>query len=146
MSRFFTLMEARELLPVVDRAIRAAVQAKTSYEQSEGAIQGLLHRIMMSGGMLVDRYAVESMKSTRQSSGERLKSAVEEIQEIGCVVKDLNTGLIDFPTLFRGEEVYLCWRMGETDIQFWHGVHEGFAGRRAIDQFFIENHQGSAPN
>jgi hypothetical protein len=100
----------------------------------------------MSGGMMVDRFAVETIKSTRHSNGERMKSAVEEIQEMGCLIKDLETGLIDFPTLLRGEEVYLCWRLGETDIGFWHGVHEGVAGRRAIDQFFVDNHQGSAPN
>jgi hypothetical protein len=146
MARYFTLVEARQLLPVVDRAIRAAVQAKASYDQSEQTLQQLLQRIIMAGGMLVDRYAVESMKTARQSSGERFKTAIEEIQEIGCLVKDLDTGLLDFPTLFRGEEVYLCWRMGETDIEYWHGVHEGFAGRKAIDQFFVENHQGGTPN
>jgi hypothetical protein len=146
MSRFFTLDQARELLPVVERAVRSAVQAKSTFDQSEQAMQSLLQRIIMAGGLLVDRLAVESIKSSRQSSGERLKSSVEEIQEIGCLVKDLDTGLIDFPTLFRGEEVYLCWRMGETDIQFWHGVHEGVAGRKEIDRFFMDNHQGGAPS
>jgi hypothetical protein len=146
MAHFFTLTEARERLPEVEKAIRAAVQAKTHYEQSEYAFQNLLQRIIMNGGMLVDRFAVEAIKSTRQSNGERMKTAVEEIQEMGCLVKDLDTGLIDFPTLFRGEEVYLCWRLGEADIAFWHGVHEGVAGRREIDQFFVENHQGSEPN
>ena len=58
------------------------------------------------------------------------------------MVKDLDVGLVDFPTLFRGEEVYLCWRMDEDDIDYWHGVHEGFAGRRPIDQQFIDNHRG----
>jgi hypothetical protein len=142
MQRYFTLTEARGLLPAVDRAVRSAVQAKSNFDQSEEAMQRLLQRIIMRGGIMVDRVAVESIKSTRQASGERLKSAVEEIQEIGCLMKDLDTGLIDFPTLFRGEEVYLCWRMGESDIQFWHGVHEGFAGRREIDAFFEENHRG----
>jgi hypothetical protein len=130
----------------VEKALRAAVQAKTHYDQSEHAFQTLLQRIIMNGGMVVDRFAVETIKSTRQSNGERIKSAIEEIQEVGCLIKDLETGLIDFPTLFRGEEVYLCWRLGESDISYWHGVHEGVAGRRAIDQFFVENHQGSDPN
>ena len=61
----------------------------------------------------------------------RLKSSIETIHEVGCVVKDLDIGLVDFPTLFRGEEVYLCWKMGESSIQFWHGVDEGFAGQKA---------------
>jgi len=146
MQHFFTLEEARSCLPDVERAVRAAVQAKTYYDQSEEAFHRLLQRITMSGGILVDRFAVETIKSTRQSNGERMKSAVEEIQEKGCLIKDLDTGLVDFPTLLRGEEVYLCWRLGETDISYWHGVHEGVAGRRPIDQSFVDNHQGSTPN
>jgi hypothetical protein len=146
MAHFFTLDEARGCLPDVEKAVRAAVQAKTYYEQSEQAFQSLLQRIIVCGGILVDRFAVETIKSTRQSNGERMKAAVEEIQQRGCLIKDLDAGLIDFPTLFRGEEVYLCWRLGEADIAFWHGVHEGFAGRREIDQFFVENHQGSEPH
>jgi hypothetical protein len=145
MSHFFTLEEARQCLPDVERVMRSAVQAKNYYDQSEEAFQRLLHHIMMSGGVTVDRVAVETIKSTRHSNGERMKSAVEEIQGMGCLIKDLDTGLVDFPTLFRGEEVYLCWRLGETDISFWHGVHEGFDGRREIDQFFLDNHQGSEP-
>jgi hypothetical protein len=146
MSHFFTLDEARKCLPEVERVMRAAVQAKGHFDQSEQAFHGLLHRITMSGGILVDRFAVEAIKSTRHSSGERVKHAIEEIQEMGCLIKDLETGLVDFPTLLRGEEVYLSWRLGEGDISFWHGVHEGVAGRRQIDQFFVDNHQGSEPN
>ncbi len=146
MSRFFHLDEARALLPRVEKVIRSAVQAKSSHDQCEQALQNLMQRIMLMGGILVDRLAVENMKSVKETSGERLKAAIEEIGEIGCLVKDLEAGLVDFPTLFQGEEVYLCWRMDEPDIQFWHGVHEGFAGRRHIDQHFLDNHQGRSPS
>jgi hypothetical protein len=146
MSKFFNLTEARGLLPRLDKALRAAVQAKADHAEADEALQGLLHRIMVMGGILVDRVKVEGIRSRRESSGTRLKAALAEIQEIGCVVKDLDIGLVDFPTLFRGEEVYLCWRMGEDDIHFWHGVHEGFAGRKMIDDFFLENHQGREPS
>jgi hypothetical protein len=146
MQHFFTLEEARQCLPELEKTVRAAVQAKGYYDQSEHAFHSLLQRITMSGGIMVDRFAVETIKSTRHSNGHRMKSAVEEIEQMGCLIKDLETGLVDFPTLLRGEEVYLCWRLGETDISFWHGVHEGVAGRREIDQFFVDNHQGSEPN
>ena len=59
-------------------------------------------------------------------------------------MKDLDVGLVDFPTLFRGEEVYLCWRMDEDDIDHWHGVNEGFAGRKPIDKHFVDNHRGDS--
>jgi len=73
-----------------------------------------------------------------------LRNAIESVQELGCVVKDLDIGLIDFPTLFRGEEVYLCWKLGEPVIAFWHGVDEGFRGRKAIDRDFRDNHCGDS--
>ena len=146
MARFFSIEEARALLPRVERVIRSAVQAKTNQEQCEQALQGLVQRIMIMGGLLVDRPAVENLKSVNEASTEKLKAAFEEIGEIGCLVKDLEMGLVDFPTLFQGEEVYLCWRMDEPDIHFWHGVHEGFGGRKTIDKHFLENHQGRDPN
>jgi hypothetical protein len=49
------------------------------------------------------------------------------------VVKDLDTGLLDFPAILNDEEVYLCWRLGEDRIRFYHGIHEGFAGRKPLD-------------
>jgi hypothetical protein len=66
--------------------------------------------------------------------------AVNKIQETGCVVKDLDTGLIDFPSLLDGQEVYLCWKVGEDRIEYWHGLHEGFAGRKPLD-----NHPSTGP-
>jgi hypothetical protein len=57
-------------------------------------------------------------------------------------VKDLDIGLVDFPTTFNGVEVYLCWKLGEPGIEFWHGVEEGFRGRKPIDREFLENHRG----
>ena len=113
MPRYFTLTEARAALPAVGRAIREAVQAKARYSEAENAIQDLSQRIMMMGGLNVDTAATESWKAQYDSSGQMLKSAVERIEEQGVLIKDLDTGLLDFPTLFRGEEVYLCWRMDE---------------------------------
>jgi hypothetical protein len=90
----------------------------------------------MMGGVLIDREEIQRHKQQRDSSAEGLKAAIEQIQEFGCVIKDLDVGLIDFTTLYRGEEVYLCWKLGESGIRFWHGTHEGFAGRKPIDEEF----------
>ncbi len=67
---------------------------------------------------------------------------MERIEEMGVLVKDLDIGLVDFPTLFRGEEVYLCWRMDEDDIDYWHGVQRRLSRTRPIDQHFVDNHRG----
>jgi hypothetical protein len=142
MPRHFTLDEARALLPVVGRSIRDAVQAKERYQAAETWLHDLSQRIMMQGGMMVDTAAAEAWKSQREANAQTLRSSMEKLEETGVVVKDLDIGLVDFPTLYRGEEVYLCWRMDEADIDYWHGVHEGFAGRKAIDQVFVDNHRG----
>ena len=142
MAKRFTLGEAQELLPQIGSWIREAVKLKSEYAEAEGAFQGLLQRIMVSGGMVVDRDSAGEQKSRRDRAGERLKAVIENIHETGCVVKDLDLGLVDFPTLFRGEEVYLCWKMDEPDIRFWHGTQEGYAGRKPIDPEFLEHHRG----
>jgi len=146
MSRRFTLEQAESLLPDIEKSIREAVSSKSAFEDAESALQAITQRVMMLGGVLVDRRVVQDNKTRRDQSAEILKSAIETIQELGCVIKDLDVGLVDFPTLFRGEEVYLCWKLGESAIRFWHGTNEGFAGRKPIDDDFLEHHRGDAAN
>ena len=138
MPKRFTLPEAQSLIPRVDRLLREAVSLKSEYEEAEQAIQSMAHRVSMMGGMVVDREKAIDLKNRRDAVTAKLRGAIEEVQEFGCVIKDLDTGLIDFPTLLRGVEVYLCWRLGEPAIGFWHGVEEGFRGRKAIDQDFLD--------
>ena len=143
MPRYFTLAEARAALPVVGRSIREAVLAKAHYMEAEKAIQDLVQRILTMGGISVDTVAAEAWKTQYDSNAQALKNSMERIEDLGVLVKDLDIGLVDFPTLFRGEEVYLCWRMDEDDIDHWHGVNEGFNGRRPIDKHFVDNHRGA---
>ncbi len=146
MPRFFTIHQAERLLPEVESTIREAIAAKSGYEQAEEEMQNFSRRIMMLGGVVVDHTRVLEHRDRRESSALLLRAAMEKIEEIGCLVKDLDIGLIDFPTLLHGEEVYLCWKLGESGIHYWHGVHEGFQGRKAIDQDFLASHQGELPN
>jgi hypothetical protein len=145
MARFFTLEEARALLPTLEKEIRQAIQLKAKHQEVDDEFSAISRRIMMLGGAIVDREKLLALRSRRDAVAMRLKEKIEAIHESGCLVKDLDVGLLDFPTLFRGEEVYLCWKLGEPDIRFWHGVHEGFRGRKPIDQEFIENHRGDLP-
>ncbi|HKW97311.1 MAG TPA: DUF2203 domain-containing protein [Bryobacteraceae bacterium] len=146
MARRFTLEEAESLLPEIEKGLREAISQKSEYAKADNALQAINQRVIMLGGVLVDRSAIYQNKLQRDKSAELLKASIEKIQEFGCLIKDLDTGLIDFPTLFRGQEVYLCWKLGEPAIAFWHGVHEGFAGRKAIDQDFRAHHRGDAAN
>jgi len=144
MPRYFTLREARAALPAVSRDVREAVHAKGRYQEADGALQALGQRILMRGGITVDTAAAEAWKSQRDSGAQALKTTLGRIEDRGVVVKDLDVGLIDFPTLYRGQEVYLCWRMDEADIDFWHGTQEGFAGRKLIDSEFLSHHSGDS--
>jgi hypothetical protein len=142
MPRFFTLQQAEELLPDIDAAIREAMERKAEYERLESVRQQVSQRVAILGGAHVDRAQALEHKTRGQEAARALEEAVGKIHSFGCLVKDLDIGLIDFPTLFRDEEVYLCWKLGERGIGFWHGVHEGFRGRKAIDSAFLQNHRG----
>jgi len=81
-------------------------------------------------------YAASDLNAA-QAELERLNeeaaTTVDELEELGVVVKDLDLGLLDFPALREGEEVELCWRVGEDSVEYWHRIGEGFAGRKPID-------------
>lgn len=143
MPRYFSLNEAQGMIPRVEDAVRAAIGLKAEYQQAEHALRAFSQRLMISGGMVVDREKVIGLQRSRAVAAERLQEAMEAIEQFGCLVKDLDIGLLDFPTLYRGREVYLCWRLGETAIEFWHGVDEGFRGRKPIDSDFLEHHTGT---
>lgn len=140
MARRFTLDEAQRLLPEVERFLRSAMDARQDYQDAEGAIQAMNERIMLLGGMMVDREQALEAKTRREQAAAVMRNAIENVQQMGCLVKDLDTGLVDFPTLLRGVEVYLCWKLGEPGIEYWHGVDEGFRGRKLIDRDFLDHH------
>jgi hypothetical protein len=143
MSRYFTLAEARQYLPAVGASIREGIAARKIMETAEQDQRATREKITFSGGMAVDRETACETREKRESSAAKLKQMLDNFEEIGCVVKDLEIGLVDFPALYRGREVYLCWRLGEPDIGFWHPVEEGFAGRRPIDQEFLRECAGA---
>jgi hypothetical protein len=146
MPRFFTLSQASELLPEVEASLREAIHFYSEHADAEQWLEREVQRILLAGGALVDRRDVANHRASRETSALALKGAIEKIHSLGCQVKDLETGLVDFPTLYHGKEVLLCWRLGEDAIRFWHGLEEGFRGRKPIDQEFIENHAGDKPN
>jgi hypothetical protein len=143
MPRRFTLSEAQSLLPQIEVWLRDVLEQKAAYVEAETWMRSLSQRITIQGGTALDRESASAHKNQRDHSGARLKSTLEQIQETGCVVKDLDIGLVDFPTLFRGREVYLCWKLDEPGIGFWHGTDEGFSGRKPIDQDFLDHHRGN---
>jgi hypothetical protein len=142
MAKRFNLVEAQSLIPEVDRLLRQALDAKREYQDAEQTIREFSEHVMMMGGVIVDREHALASRTRRDEAAARLRERIEAVLETGCLIKDLDIGLVDFPTRFRGAEVYLCWKLGESGIAFWHGVEEGFRGRKPIDQDFLDHHEG----
>lgn len=142
MPRYFTRDEAEKLLPKVERIIREALFLKAEFQESDDSLRATMQDIMMRGGMTMDRDRILKVKERRDSAATKLQAALEAVQDEGCQVKDLDVGLLDFPTLYQGREVLLCWRLGESRIEFWHGLEEGFRGRKRIDDEFLREHRG----
>ena len=133
-ERTFTLDEAHTLLPVLESLLRASISGKKLMEEIDAEMQALTQRIFLNGGTHVDVIATARRKAERAKAEQRAKDALAEIDSIGVQVKDIDTGLLDFPCVVDGRVVLLCWRMGETSITHWHGTQEGFAGRKPIDE------------
>jgi hypothetical protein len=142
MHQHFTVDQAEKLLPHVEQAIRDAIELKKFYAQAELVLEQESRRIAMSGGAMVNSGKLQAERSRRDTCAQQLNQAIEKIHSYGCEVKDLDIGLIDFRTWYRDEEVYLCWRLGEQGITHWHGLSEGFPGRKAISEEFLREHRG----
>lgn len=143
----FTLDEAQSLLPVLESLLRRALEAKQAAEQVESTLAELTRRIHVAGGMRVDVAAVTRQRAELETNLQTAKESIAEIDEIGVQVKDLDTGLLDFPCRVDDEIVLLCWRMGETAIEHWHTVESGFKGRQPLDERFKRRSgSGSRPN
>ena len=144
MGKHFTIERAGRLIPRLEALMRDAMARKSGYEEAERVILSSTERIMMMGGMTVNRGSALDERTRCDSAAAQLRDSLGAIERVGCVLKDLEIGLADFPTLYRGAEARLCWKLGETAIGFWHGVDEGFAGRKPIDRDFLEHHGGES--
>jgi hypothetical protein len=133
-DRTFTLQEAQNLLPVLESLLRAAMDGKKFIEAVDNELQDLAHRVMMSGGLLVNVVQMARRKAEREKAIHRVKDTLAEINAIGVQVKDINIGLLDFPCKVEGRIVLLCWKLGEQGITHWHTSSEGFAGRKPVDE------------
>jgi len=133
-DRTFTLDEAQSLLPVLESLLRAAIDSKSLIEAVDGEFQEVAHRVFLNGGTHLDILKLARRKAEREKAVQRIKDSLAEIDSTGVQVKDLDIGLLDFPCEVEGRTVLLCWKLGEKGITHWHGVSEGFAGRKPIDE------------
>jgi hypothetical protein len=131
--RLFTLREAERTRREVEPILLEVMDCRKKVAELDANLAAVAQRIMLLGGMVVPYEKTARQRMEREHLAEGIKAALQRIEATGCVVKDLDVGLLDFPALLDNEEVYLCWRLGEDRIRFWHRQDEGFAGRKPLD-------------
>lgn len=132
-SKIFSLRDAERLRVQLEPILIDAIEARRKLSEIDEEMGKLADRVQQSGGMMIahDKAAKQRLEHNRLVGA--VQEALEKIQATGCVVKDLEVGLLDFPARINGEAVYFCWRLGEDRIRFYHAQDEGFSGRKPID-------------
>jgi len=133
MSRHFTLAQAEQILPEVEQALRDALFHKSEYQAADEELNQSTQRIRMAGGSRVNPGPILAARARRDTNGVALKEIFERVEDMGVLIKDLDIGLIDFLTRYHGQDVCLCWKLGEDRIRYYHKQDEGFAGRKPLD-------------
>ena len=122
-SIHYTREEARELLPQVQVWLDRLVQLQEPLAGAAGKVEELLSHGQDCGGPTIERYlGIQS----------EFLEFLSEFKKRQILIKDVNRGLVDFPSILDGREVFLCWEQGETDIEFWHELDAGYAGRERL--------------
>ncbi|HYL61650.1 MAG TPA: DUF2203 domain-containing protein [Candidatus Methylomirabilis sp.] len=132
-QRLFTLTEAERVRKELEPFLVEAMDCRKKLSGLETDLSTVSARIMMMGGVIVPYEKLAAVRAEHQQLAQSLKTALNRILETGCLIKDLEVGLLDFPAVIDNEDVYLCWKLGEDRIRFYHRQNEGFAGRKPLD-------------
>ena len=131
-KRYFTPPEVDALIPELTQIMGAVMEAHTAVTELSGQLQAEQQRIALAGGGVIDQANWKETAAEIERRGEEMQRGLQRIGELGGTPKDLGMGLVDFPHLLDNEEVNLCWRHGESRVRFWHGLDEGYAGRKPL--------------
>ena len=129
--RTFTPDEANALLDELRTRVESLVEHKRRLDAAEESRRSLQARIAGNGGDITPS-DVSDVAERVEREARAIGAIVEEIQRAGVQIKDLDLGLLDFPWQRGPEIVLLCWRLGEDEIGYWHGMDEGYAGRKPL--------------
>lgn len=108
MPIFFTPKQANEFLPQVSEIVQGVISIKKEADEVKDD---------------------DEMSRTMA----RLEKEIQKLEELGCILKDMSIGIIDFPAVRLGARVWLCWKPGEENVSYWHGLHEGYTARKAVE-------------
>lgn len=123
---FFTIVEANQALPDVIKKFEMSVAKKNEISKIEGQLE-----VCVSSGNKIQEYI--PLKQKLNSAITQFYQSVEALENTGVVIKSIDQGLLDFPSLRFDQQVWLCWKYGETEIKFWHELDSGFMGRKPLE-------------
>lgn len=122
--RYFSVTEANEMLPKLKPLMADLLAMRARVVRSRHELGPMLDDLISDvGGRTASEMVLDFMEIER---------LVEKVQSYGCVIKDLNAGLLDFPSQRNGRDIYLCWRYGEEEITHFHNLNAGFQGRQPV--------------
>jgi hypothetical protein len=122
---YYTPQKANKTLPEVKRKFNLIVAIR---DQIIGIQEELQH--MLDSGDTLEKYMLKKQELNTAMSN--LYKAIEDLESTGVMIKSVDEGLLDFPSMKFNEEVWLCWKAGEDEVKFWHGKDEGFVGRKPL--------------
>jgi hypothetical protein len=132
-GRLFTPQDANDALAVVRPLAEQLVDLRRTWRTANAKRAELGAVVQGNGGGLGTSDFAE-LEAELEAVGAEIERCLAQLDEAGVQVKDLDSGLLDFPARHEGREILLCWQVGEDRVAYWHGIEEGFAGRKPIEQ------------
>ena len=129
--RVFTPDEANAALSELRPLVEAMVEGKRALDDAQERRDDIAQSIAGNGGGIPPA-EFGALEAAVEEAAKTLAGTIGEIQAMGVLVKDLDTGLVDFPGQRAGQDILLCWQLGEDEVAFWHGLEDGYAGRRPL--------------
>ncbi len=123
-ERLFSLSEANHLIPSLEQHLSAVKKGKAVLIHTKDEIKKASKNAQFGGGSFMAPHYISAL--------EQINDHLQKIQEMGVLVKDVEMGLCDFPHLHEGRVVYLCWKLGEPEVGWWHEVHSGYTSRQPL--------------
>lgn len=128
LERVFTLREANSLIPQLEDHLTAVKQDKAVLLRVKDEIKKASAKAHLGGGSYAGPRYISALRQISEN--------LQAVHETGVLVKDVDIGLCDFPAMLEGRIVFLCWKLGEQDVRWWHETHSGYLGRQPIAQKF----------
>lgn len=126
MDKVFTIPEANQVIPVLEEHLAAIKRGKAVLVRTKAEIARAAAKAGLGGGSVTGPHYIRSL--------EQISRGLQEIQELGVHLKDLDMGLCDFPYMMDGRIVYLCWKLGEQEVRWWHETTSGYGSRKPLDE------------